>query len=136
MNQDKKILLIEDEPDVAEYLKIVLQSNGYQVDTCRSAINGLDRVNQFGPDLICLDIMMPQETGMSFYVRLKKSERGVGVPVIVISGVIQEKDYDFRSFVTDRSIPPPEHYFEKPIEVDKFLDTVAKLIKKKSNGRP
>lgn len=134
MAKEKKILIIEDEMDVADYLKVVLQSNGYIVKTCQSAREGVDRVTDFSPDLICLDIMMPEETGMSFYVHLRQSKKDANIPVVILSGVIQEKDFDFRSYVSDKSIPPPECYFEKPINLEEFLATVRRLTNKKPVG--
>jgi len=134
MDEAKKVLIIEDETDVADYLKVVLQSNDYIVETCQSAKEGIEKVGAFSPDLICLDIMMPQETGMSFYVHLRQSKKNAGIPVVILSGVIQEKDFDFRSYVSDESIPPPEYYFEKPINIEEFLAIVKRLTSKKPVG--
>ncbi|MDD3732202.1 MAG: hypothetical protein PHU88_07505, partial [candidate division Zixibacteria bacterium] len=78
-------------------------------------------------DLICLDIMMPRESGISFYIRLKKNDLLRGIPVVIVSGAIHLGEFDFRAYVPDTSIAPPEQYIEKPIVVEAFLKTVEEL---------
>jgi DNA-binding response OmpR family regulator len=129
MSKGGKILIIEDESDVSTYLQTILTANGYESATCDSAACGMDMVRQFQPDLISLDIMMPQETGISFYVKLRQAKDIAFIPVIIISGAVQEKEFDLKSFVSDESIPPPEYYLEKPIDVDEFLSVIKKLLK-------
>jgi CheY-like chemotaxis protein len=129
---EKKILIIDDEADVITYLTMVLKSNDfepYAIDNVISAMNDVERIQ---PDLICLDIMMPRETGISFYKILRKSKNFSHIPVIIISGVVQTGKFDFQSYVKDKSIPPPECYMEKPIDVDRFISTINKLISGKS----
>jgi len=131
----KKILIIEDEPDVMEYLKTVLQSNGYEALACSDIRRAHDMVSKERPDLICLDIMMPHETGISFYSKLKKDDEFADIPVIIVSGAIQQGEFDFRSMVSDCSIPPPDKYIEKPIVVDDFLDIIGELTSPKKAAK-
>ena len=135
MGKATKILIIEDEPDVSLYLQTVLETDGYKTEVCDTATAGMDRVEEFKPDLISLDIMMPHETGMSFYVKLKKSRKHARIPVIIISGAVQQKEFRFEDFVPDKSVPPPELYMEKPIDIDLFLKTVRKLLKTASGTK-
>ncbi len=129
---DKKILIIEDEPDIMTYLQTILEANGYEPYVASGVQDAWDLMKEVQPDLICLDIMMPEETGISFYTRLRDESKYDRIPVMVISGVIQKGEFDFRSFVPDEKYPPPEHYMEKPIKVDDFLNKVEKLTS--SNG--
>nr|MBN2277380.1 response regulator [candidate division Zixibacteria bacterium] len=122
-----KVMIIEDEPDVIEYLNTVLTANGYETVVCGDTRSAADMIKKHRPDLICLDIMMPRETGLSFYVRLKAMDTFRNIPVVMISGAIQQGEFDFRAYVPDRSIPPPERFIEKPIMVDDFLETIAIL---------
>jgi DNA-binding response OmpR family regulator len=135
MGKTHKILIIEDEPDVSLYLRTILETDGYKTDVCDTARDGMDRVERFAPDLVSLDIMMPQETGMSFYLKLKKSKKYAHIPVIIISGAVQQKEFHLEDFVPDEAVAPPEAYLEKPIDVDFFLKTVKKLLEKKTAKR-
>ena len=123
----KKILIIDDEPDVNMYLEAVLESNGYETYSINDVSNAMERVKEIKPKLICLDIMMPRETGISFYSRLRKDEKFCKTPVIIISGVVESEKFNIHSFISDKSVSPPEYYMEKPINVEKFLNAVKQL---------
>ncbi len=135
MGKAHKVLIIEDEPDVSLYLQTILETNGYQTAVCEAAADGMTHVARIRPDLISLDIMMPHETGMSFYLKLKKSREYKHIPVIVISGAVQQKEFCIEDFAPGETVPPPEAYLEKPIDVDLFLLTVNKLIKAALAGK-
>ncbi len=124
---DKKVLIVEDEPDVGEYLKTVLEAEGYRTFLSDDARKAFETAKEVRPDLICLDIMMPRESGISFYIRLKKNDLLRGIPVVIVSGAIHLGEFDFRAYVPDTSIAPPEQYIEKPIVVEAFLKTVKEL---------
>jgi len=122
-----KILIIDDEPDIVTYLVAVLKSNGYTPSSTTNPNLGLEMAAEIKPDLICLDIMMPEKSGISIYTRLKKDRLLGRIPVLIISGVSRAGEFDFRSFVSDKSIPPPEGYLEKPIIIDQYLRLIREL---------
>ena len=131
----KKVLIIEDEADVMEYLNTVLENNGYRTYTSSDAEEALSMAGEVVPDLICLDIMMPRESGLSFYTQLKKMKGLKNIPVVIVSGAIQQGEFDFRSFVPDETIAPPERFIEKPIMIEDFLETVAELTSRSRTGK-
>jgi len=124
----KKILIVDDEQDVVTYLVAVLESNDYTPYSANSVKVGLEMLERVKPDLICLDIMMPKESGFSMYKRLRKNRTSRNIPVMIISGVEQNGEFDFRSYVSDKSIPVPDSFMEKPIDVDRYLQTVKQLL--------
>ena len=130
-----KVLIIDDEADVIKYLTVVLKSNGFLPYSINSVKEAKTKVEEIIPDLICLDIMMPEETGLSFYAKLKRDNKYRDIPVIIISGVVQAGEFDFRSYLSDNSIPPPEHFLEKPINVEEFIGTINKLIKSGNSSK-
>jgi CheY-like chemotaxis protein len=123
----KKILIIDDEQDVNTYLEAILKSGGYETYSIIDVANAMDRVREIHPNLICLDIMMPRETGISFYSKLRKDKKFSKIPVIIISGVVESEKFNIHSFVSDKTIPAPECYMEKPINVEKFIKKVKQL---------
>jgi CheY-like chemotaxis protein len=125
---DKKVLIVDDEPDVVTYLSLLLENDGYTVYSASSAEEGYDLLEIVEPDLICLDIMMPKQLGLSLYEKMKRKDMFKNIPVLIISGVISEQEFEFRKLVPDKSIPPPQDYMEKPIKRENFLRTVAGLI--------
>ena len=123
----KKILIIDDEPDVVTYLSAVLNASGYKSYSTNEIKTAMEKVKEILPDLICLDIVMPEETGISFYTRLRQDKEFKTIPVIIISGVVELENFDFHSYIKDDSIPPPECYMEKPINVEKYIKKVRQL---------
>lgn len=129
----KKILVIDDEVDVITYLTTVLESNGYETHSIDNVKSAMDEVKRIRPDLICLDIVIPQETGVSFYARLRQNGNYNDIPVIIISGMIQSGEFDFRSYISDKTVPPPEGFMEKPVDIEELINTIEKLISDKSS---
>jgi CheY-like chemotaxis protein len=124
----RKILIVEDEQDVATYLATVLEANGFAADVADSVEYGLERAQADRPDLICLDIMMPRESGISMYTRLKEDPDLRTIPVVIISGAGQGDVFDFRSYVPDESIPEPECYIEKPVTAEQYIDVINRVL--------
>ena len=131
-SRSKKILLVDDEPDIRSYLCSVLDENSFRSFSADNAETGMQLLEDIEPDLVCLDIMMPKKSGISMYIAMKQNEKFRQVPVIIISGIVEEGKFDFRKFLADESVPPPEQYLEKPIKIDEFIALVKSLVCKKS----
>jgi CheY-like chemotaxis protein len=84
----KKILIVDDEPDVISYLTAVLESNGYRAYSAGNIKTAMHLVKKIHPDLVCLDIVMPKETGISLYIKLQQEKKYKDIPVMIISGII------------------------------------------------
>lgn len=83
----KKILIIDDDPAIVDYLKSLFTDNGYAVDTAMDGSEGLTKFRAAKPDLITLDLDMPDVYGVKFMVKLSKEPGYDTTPVIVISGL-------------------------------------------------
>lgn len=83
----KKILIIDDDPEILVYLKELFQDNGYDTVTAPNGVEGLEKALAERPDLITLDMDMPEKGGTLFYAGLRKEEVVRETPVIVVSGV-------------------------------------------------
>lgn len=127
-NEPKRVLIIDDEVDVVTFLAALLSDNGYEVLTTVDGREGLEIVKTMKPDLVCLDILMPKETGISLYMKIKADPDVGGVPVIIISGMgcgghmVGEED------IEAGDIPAPEEFIEKPVRPAQFLETVRAII--------
>ena len=114
----KKILIIEDDPAVADYLKTFFEDNGYATVTAVTAQGGYDLTRQEHPDLITLDIELPDEWGPRFYRKLTADKALKNIPVIVISGLSGNK-YAVTKAVASLS---------KPFDRNELLKIVKKTI--------
>jgi two-component system, OmpR family, alkaline phosphatase synthesis response regulator PhoP len=88
----KTILVVDDEEDVVDVLKLVLGKNGYEVLTATSGMDGLARAQSTLPDLILLDIMMHRMDGWEVLKLLKLDERTGAIPVVIVSARVEPKD--------------------------------------------
>ena len=127
----QRVLLVDDEPDAVEFLRDILEDNGYEVDTASNAQEGLTRARAQPPNLICLDVLMPEESGMSLYQKLRTDPALKHVPVLIISGMSFSKDLqqiEYRDLPDGTVIPEPEGVAEKPIDIDQFMAMVQRVV--------
>ncbi len=80
-----RILIVEDDPDIGELEKCVIEEEGYVVDVCATAEDAQARVEWKRPDLVVLDLMLPGQDGLAFCQWLRRNERTATVPVIIVS---------------------------------------------------
>ena len=127
----KKILVLDDEPNVVAYLETLLQDNGFDTVSAANGREGMEKARSEKPDLITLDISMPEESGVRFFRELKEDPDLSGIPVIIVTGVTGYggKPEDFQKFISTRkNIPPPEGFVAKPIDRDELLKGVTSLL--------
>ena len=123
--EQKKILIVDDDPDICEYLSTFLGDNGYATVTAVDGVDALSKVECEAPDLVTLDISMPEKSGVRFYREMKEDPERKKTPVIIVTGISQ----DFEHFISSRrQVPPPEGFVPKPIDLDKILDLIKKQI--------
>ena len=121
----KTVLVVDDEPDARDFLATVLEDNGYATVLAKDGNEAISILEAGAPDLVTLDITMPEKSGVAVYRKLKESDELKGIPVIIVTGVSGE----FEKFIsTRRQVPPPEGYVSKPVDHEQFLKMVAKLI--------
>jgi CheY-like chemotaxis protein len=124
MQGKKTVLIIDDEPDTRTYFSSLLQDNGFDTVLAENGDEGLDKVRATKPDLITLDITMPETSGVRCYRELREKEEWKSIPVIMITGVSE----DFRGFISSRKhVPPPDGYLPKPVDEEQLLNMVRHL---------
>ena len=123
MSDQKTILVIDDEVDLQQLVKIALKSKGYTIETANNGLEGLVKLETLKPDLIILDMNMPKMGGLEFYQKICVSDRPK-YPVLVLTARANMEQL-FREFNIDG-------FMAKPFEVDELLEEVDTIIKKKS----
>jgi CheY-like chemotaxis protein len=124
-----KILVIDDEPDIRTYLSVLFEENGHEVVTAADGTEGLAQAKAQKPDLITLDILMPEKSGIKLYRELRKSEELGTIPIVIITGVatVAPAFHDFERFIKSRRIRGPDGYVEKPVQADDLVRLVGEL---------
>jgi CheY-like chemotaxis protein len=129
--QTKKILIVDDEPAVVSYLEMLLHDGGYATLSASNGQEAIEMVRRERPDLVTLDISMPEASGTRFYREIKGDAALASIPVVIVTAVTGYggDKYAYREFISHRKlVPPPEGYFPKPIDRDEFLSTIQKLL--------
>ena len=125
MSDKKKILVVDDEPDVVRWLTVMFENNGYEAISAVDGADGFEKATANRPDLIVLDISMPKESGIRMYRNLHESGELSAIPVIMLTGVSRE----FERFISTRKqVAPPAAYFEKPVKEQELLQKVKELV--------
>ena len=121
----KKILVVDDEPDVVTYLTTVLKDAGYETQEASNGEEAMEQILKYHPDLVTMDITMPEMTGVKTYRTLKEDAKLKTIPVIIVTGVAHE----FKQFISTRTqVPAPEGYLEKPVKPEDLLAEVKRLV--------
>ena len=114
----KQILVVDDEKDIVEFLTQLLEDNGYEVTAAYDGMQAMEMVVKSRPDLILLDLQMPEETGTGLYRKLHDKKDYKDIPVIVISGLAGSY------LAVGKSVP----VLDKPPEEEQVLREVAKAL--------
>ncbi len=139
----KKILIVDDEPDIITFLSALLEENGYESVSAKDGTEGLELLRKEKPDLVLLDLMMPKKSGITMFQELRKDPELSDIPVIVVTGVSEVTGVDFRNFMFKQPMRDekkfvettglskytvPDGYIEKPIDPDELIKVVNETL--------
>ncbi len=113
----KKILVVDDDPVIVKYLTTLFSDNGYETCSASDGVKAFEALKSERPDLITLDLQMPEEWGSKFYRRLTKEKEFKDIPVIIISGIAGQ-----------HAAKKAVAYIPKPFDPDKLLGIVKSTI--------
>ncbi|HVF25362.1 MAG TPA: response regulator [Anaerolineales bacterium] len=123
----KSILCIEDEPEMIDLMRLILGRRGFTVKGAAGGIEGLRMIRAERPDLILLDLMMPDMDGWEVYQQMKADENTKNIPVIVVTAKAQSIDK-----VLGLHIAKVDDYLAKPFSPQDLLSSVERVLKSKS----
>jgi len=127
----KKVLTVDDDPDIIAFVKTVLEENGYDPLIARNGEVGLDLARKEKPDLVILDVLMPKQSGIRMYRELRADQSLKDTPVIILSGIAKRTFLRSQEALTefgDQPVPEPDLYIEKPVEPDELAETIKTFI--------
>lgn len=127
MADKKKILLVDDDPDFVEAVKVIVESGGYDVTVAYDGKEGLEAVAEEKPDLIVLDVMMPVMNGHQACEKLKADKATQGIPIILLTAVadrVTSSTYTHRDMLESEA----EDYMPKPVEPGELLERIKSWL--------
>ena len=130
--ENTKILIVDDDVDFTEAMKVTLESEAYDVVVANNRVDGLEKAKAEKPDLFILDVMMSTwQDGFELARELKKDSQSVkNAPILMLTGVKGKTGIDFKSTAGDPTWCPVDGFLDKPIEPDVLLAEVKKLLQK------
>jgi len=127
MKKQPLILLVDDDPDILEGMKAVLESRPYRIVTARDGHQCMAQVQEEPPDLIILDMLMPRMDGFAVIKELRSDPRYAGLPVVVLTTVIEDAAYRRYELETGRRMDV-QGYLEKPAPPEELLQKVSAIV--------
>ena len=115
----KNILVVDDERDVVEFMRDLLEDNGYGVTVAYDGVEAMEKLKSENPDLILLDLQMPEETGTDLYRKLRHRSDLKDIPIIIVSGLAG------RNIAVTKSVK----VIDKPPEEEEILAEVRRALK-------
>ena len=125
----KCILCVEDEPEMIDLIRLILGRRGFEVKGATGGVEGLKMVRQEKPDLVLLDLMMPDMDGWEVYQQMKADQTTRNIPVIVVTAKAQNIDK-----VLGLHIAKVDDYIAKPFGPQELMDSVERIIGQKATS--
>jgi CheY-like chemotaxis protein len=122
----RRVLVVDDESDVREYLKAALEDAGFTVETACDGMEALESVRRNPPDLVSLDLVMPHHSGARFYHDLQKDKQLARIPVLIVTG--HARDELGRADFREMTMSGPGVYLEKPVRPESYVKAVRMLL--------
>lgn len=127
MNEKKRILVVDDEPDFASIVEGNLKREGYEVAVAYDGVEALEKVKANPPDAIVLDVMMPEMDGYEVCAKLKQDEKFAEIPIVMLTAVadhVTSTKYSHRDGMSMEA----DDYLPKPASAEDILDSVKSLL--------
>ena len=139
----KKILIVDDDPDNLSIISLIVEDNGYSSINATNGKEGLELAKKEKPDLITLDLIMPEQSGIMMFQELKKDPALCDIPVVIISGASEITGVDLKNFIFKQSgqgekvvetsgmgkYSAPNAFVEKPVNPDELVKIINDLLK-------
>ena len=128
-----KILIIDDDADIVEAMRLVVEKRGHKVDTAADGNEGLDKARANKPDVIILDVMMPGLDGFEVARELKGDSKTRDIAILMLTAIKDKTGFDFQKETSDPNWLPVEDYCNKPLDYEVLLEKVDHLLRHKKH---
>jgi CheY-like chemotaxis protein len=128
--EDKTILVVDDEPDVRQYLATVLEDAGFKVKTASDGQEALEMIREDPPDFISLDLIMPRKSGHKLLYELRKDKNLSRIPTLIVTAHARDEmgQEDLKDILDNRVMSGPGTYLEKPIDPSNYVRSIQRAL--------
>lgn len=129
--EKKQILIVDDDTDLLSSIQIILEDRNFEVHTASTKKEGLDLLKSLKPDLLIQDIMMESDLeGFGILNDLKSDPEYRKLPIIMLTGIAEAMEVNFRSAIEDSEMFPNVVFLDKPVEPDVLFTEINTLLRK------
>lgn len=134
---EKRILVVDDEPDVRNFLAACIEDAGFAVETAKDGEEALEKIRQNPPDLMTLDMVMPRTSGINVIRTLRQDQRWKNLPVIVITAHAHDEfgSEDLKELVAFTSGVRPRYTLEKPVTPERLVKAISEILEVQADTR-
>jgi CheY-like chemotaxis protein len=134
---EKRILVVDDEPDVRNFLAACLEDAGFEVETAVDGVDALEKVEAFSPDLMTLDMVMPRMPGIKVIRTLRKQKKWAKLPIIVITAHARDDmgSDQIKEFMALTANVRPKIVLDKPISTTNLIKAVCQILEIEWEGK-
>lgn len=125
----KKVVCVEDEPEIIDLIKLILGRKGFDLTGATGGLEGLEAIRRIKPDLVLLDLMMPDMDGWEVYQQMKADSELKNIPVIVVTAKAQSIDK-----ILGLHIAKVDDYVTKPFGPQELLQSVERVLQTKATA--
>ena len=126
--EPRRILVVDDDPDIVEYLGLFLEDHGYEVSSANRSSSALTALEEVEPDAVILDVVLPGRSGLDLLVTIRQHVRWSSVPVVVLTGndsIVQDNG---RAYLRGHDLERgPDCVLAKPVDQEALIECLAKL---------
>ena len=124
---EKRVLVVDDEPDLVAVIKRYLEAEGFKVETAYNGVEAIEKVHANPPDAIVLDVMMPEKDGYETCAELKKDAKYSSIPIVLLTAVADHVSSTRYSHFDGMSTQADD-YLPKPASAEDICDSVKSLL--------
>lgn len=124
MEKVRKVLVIDDEPDTVTFLSTWLEDHGYRACSASDGNKGMQAIMEEAPDLVLMDLKMPNQTGIQLYREIRRDANLTDLPVIFITGMAELQIFDEACEL----LPEPAARLEKPVDLPALKAAINKAL--------
>ncbi len=127
---EKNILVVDDEPDVRNFLAACIEDAGFKVETAVDGIEALEKIEANPPDLMTLDMVMPRQSGIQLMRKLRRNDKWAKIPVIVITAHAHDEfgSEDIKEFEAFAARHRPRYTMEKPVTPARLVKAIKEIL--------
>jgi CheY-like chemotaxis protein len=126
---EARVLVVEDDPDIADYMASFLEDEGYEVTSASRCSSALAVMSDFNPDIVLIDALLPGRSGLEFLVTLRRDPRYSSLPLVVVTGNDRLLEDDCQSYLgAHAGVRGPDGVLGKPVDRTTLQAVIRKLL--------